>query len=50
MSTPGRSQVRMLPLGGTARSAKGAPISTPGRPKCERPRLAGQRAARGVPR
>jgi len=35
MSAPGRPKREWLPLGGTARSAKGAPIRAPGRPKRE---------------
>ena len=33
MSATGRPERELLPLGGTARSAKGAPVSPPGRPK-----------------
>ena len=33
MSAPGRPKRELLPLGGKARSAKGAPMSAPGRPK-----------------
>jgi len=35
MSAPGRPKRESLPLGGTARSAKGAVIRPPGRPKGE---------------
>ncbi len=35
MSAPGRPKRELLPLGGKARSAKGAPMSAPGRPKRE---------------
>jgi hypothetical protein len=35
MSAPGRPKRELLPLGGTARSAKGAHPSPPGRPKGE---------------
>jgi len=49
MSTPGRPKCESLPLGGTARSAKGVHIRTPGRPKCESLPLGGAvRSAKGV--
>jgi hypothetical protein len=35
MSPPGRPKGELLPLGGKARSAKGAHLSPPGRPKGE---------------
>ena len=35
MSPPGRPKGELLPLGGRARSAKGAHIRPPGRPKGE---------------
>ena len=35
MSAKGRPERELLPLGGKARSAKGAPVSPPGRPKGE---------------
>jgi 16S rRNA (guanine527-N7)-methyltransferase len=35
MSAQGRPKRELLPLGGMARSAKGAPISAQGRPKRE---------------
>jgi hypothetical protein len=44
MSAPGRPKRELLPRGGTARSAKGAPNRAPGRPKRE---LAMQAAALG---
>jgi hypothetical protein len=37
MSAPGRPKRESVPLGGMARSAKGAPMSAPGRPKGESP-------------
>jgi hypothetical protein len=49
MSTPGRPKCELLPLGGTARSAKGVLMATPGRPKCELLPLGGTaRSAKGV--
>ena len=50
MSAPGRPKRELLPLGGTARSAKGAPLSAPGRPKRELlPRGGKARSAKGAP-
>jgi hypothetical protein len=50
MSAPGRPKRELLPLGGTARSAKGAvKMSTPGRPKRELLPLGGAaRSAKGA--
>ena len=49
MSAPGRPKRELLPLGGTARSAKGAPIRAPGRPKRELLPLGGTaRSAKGA--
>jgi len=41
MSAPGRPKRELLPLGGTARSAKGVVIRAPGRPKRESVSLGG---------
>jgi hypothetical protein len=50
MSAPGRPKRESLPLGGTARSAKGAVIRAPGRPKRESLPLGGTaRSAKGAP-
>jgi hypothetical protein len=50
MSAPGRPKCESLPLGGTARSAKGAVIRAPGRPKRESLPLGGTaRSAQGAP-
>jgi hypothetical protein len=50
MSAPGRPKRELLPLGGKARSAKGAPISAAGRPKRELLPLGGKaRSAKGAP-
>ena len=50
MSAPGRPKREMLPLGGKARSAKGAhQMSAPGRPKREMLPLGGKaRSAKGA--
>jgi len=48
MSPPGRPKGE-IPLGGTARSAKGAPPSPPGRPKGEIPLGGRARSAKGAP-
>ena len=50
MSAPGRPKREMLPLGGKARSAKGAyQLSAPGRPKREMLPLGGKaRSAKGA--
>jgi hypothetical protein len=49
MSPPGRPKGESLPLGGKARSAKGAVMSPPGRPKGESLPLGGKaRSAKGV--
>jgi hypothetical protein len=49
MSAPGRPKRELLPLGGKARSAKGAVMSTPGRPKRELLLLGGKaRSAKGA--
>jgi len=49
MSAPGRPKREWLPLGGKARSAKGAPMSAPGRPKREWLPLGGKaRSAKGA--
>ena len=49
MSAPGRPKRELLPLGGTARSAKGAPMSAPGRPKREGLPLGGKaRSVKGA--
>jgi hypothetical protein len=50
MSAPGRPKRESLPLGGTARSAKGAHIRAPGRPKRELLPLGwAARSAKGAP-
>jgi hypothetical protein len=45
MSAPGRPKRELLPLGGTARSAKGAQSSALGRPKREWAPLGGREAS-----
>ena len=50
MSAKGRPERELLPLGGTARSAKGAPVSAKGRPERELLPLGGTaRSAKGAP-
>ena len=50
LSAPGRPKREALPLGGKARSAKGAHIHAPGRPKREALPLGGKaRSASGAP-
>jgi hypothetical protein len=50
MSATGRPERELLPLGGTARSAKGAPVSATGRPERELLPLGGTaRSAKGAP-
>jgi hypothetical protein len=50
MSAAGRPKHELLPLGGKARSAKGAPLSAAGRPKRELLPLGGKaRSAKGAP-
>src|SRR6266536_4503039 len=50
MSAPGRPKRELLPLGGTARSAKGEPLIAPGRPKRELLPLGGTaHSAKGEP-
>jgi len=50
MSAKGRPERELLPLGGKARSAKGAPISAKGRPERELLPLGGKaRSAKGAP-
>jgi hypothetical protein len=50
MSAQGRPKRELLPLGGKARSAKGAPMSAQGRPKRELLPLGGKaRSAKGAP-
>jgi len=50
MSALGRPKRELLPLGGKARSAKGALMSAPGRPKRELLPLGGKaRSAKGAP-
>jgi hypothetical protein len=50
MSPPGRPKGELLPLGGTARSAKGAPVSPPGEAQARRAcRRANARAADRAP-
>jgi len=49
MSAQGRPNRESLPLGGKARSAKGAPIRAPGRPERESLPLGGKaRSAKGA--
>ena len=49
MSAPGRPKRELVPLGGRARSAKGAHIRAPGRPKRELVPLGGRaRSAKGA--
>jgi len=49
MSAPGRPKRELVPLGGKARSAKGAHIGAPGRPKRELVPLGGMaRSAKGA--
>ena len=49
MSAPGRPKRELLPLGGKARSAKGAHQFAPGRPKRELLPLGGKaRSAKGA--
>jgi len=51
MSAPGRPKRELLPLGGTAHSAKGVVTRAPGRPKRELLPLRGTaRSAKGVHR
>ena len=50
MSAKGRPERELLPLGGTARSAKGVPVSAKGRPERELLTLGGTaRSAKGAP-
>jgi glycosyltransferase involved in cell wall biosynthesis len=50
MSAKGRPERELLPLGGKARSAKGAPVSAKGRPERELLPLGGKaRSAKGAP-
>ena len=50
MSAKGRPERELLPLGGTARSAKGAPMTAKGRPERERVPPGGTaRSAEGAP-